>query len=82
MENEELGWGRTWLILCASRSWQLLQTPAELHFSLLRPNLPWDVQEESPEAQGGGGGTARAAAAAHLQHSWLSIPASAGANWK
>lgn len=57
--------------------------PAELHFSLLRPDFPQDVQEESPKAQGGSGGgvdTARGAGAAHLQHSWLSIPASAGAN--
>lgn len=66
-----------------SQSWQLLRTPAGLQCSLLRPNFPWDVQEESPKARGGSRGrvgTARGAGAAQLQHSWLSILGSAAAN--
>lgn len=78
-----MGWGRTRPIPCGSKSWQLFQTAAELCFSLLRPNFPWNVQEEPPKARDGAQGrvgTARGAGAAHLQHSWLSTLASAGGN--
>lgn len=70
--EQDPGWSRTRLIPCGSKSWQLFQTAAELHFSLLRPNFPWDVQEEPPKARGGAQGRVGTSAAQLAQHPGLS----------